>query len=115
MPRPHIFRLLLHPQDLRSLRIRRQRGAQGGFREWVKLFHAQYGHVFLLDSLALLQKFVKNLARAKQHAADFFDGRRIDEQALKFPGSAVLQARNGARVAQQALGRHDHQRLAPVA
>ena len=127
-PGPHVLGLFLAPDDLGLLEAV-QLIEQGLGRERVELFEAQQVDIVDAALFAVLEQVIVDLARTKDNAADVGvrhqpDGglghaRRlgiVPEEAMEGGlRSEFGQGRNRLLVAQQRLGRHQHQRLAEVA
>ena len=125
-PGAHVARLFLAPDDLRLLETR-EFGDQRLGRERIKLLNAQEIDVIDATLLALLVKIVIDLAGAEHDAADLVVDHEFDllvrqhlgvvpQQAVeRSVGPEFVEPRHHALVAQQALRRHQDQRLADFA
>src|SRR5579875_8412 len=121
-PRAHVARLFLAPDHFSVPESRQLRYQRLG-RERIELLNAQDIDVIETAFLAFLVKIIVHLARAQDHAAyslvghklDLFRGqnlRIIPQQTMERRAVGhLVEPRDGALVAQQALRRHQNQGL----
>ena len=126
LPGAHILRFLLAPNDLRPWKSGKL-GRECVHRERIELLHPQEIDVGDAALFALIMEVVIDLARAEDDAADLLvrhqsglfiapsSPRRRAGSAGTTSRSRPAYRRLGAPMTQQALGRHQYQRLAKVA
>src|SRR5581483_4714651 len=126
MPRAHVPGLLLHPEDLRRLRITREDRRQRLAGERVELLDAHDRGRLEGALTALGEERVVDLPAAEEEAPD---ARRVDDDArlggprdgrvvehdLERAVGEVPERRHRGPVAEQALRGHDDERLAELA
>src|SRR5579885_1762485 len=112
LPRPHILRLLLHPDRLLRPRIIGQHALDGRRRERVKLFHAHQGHILSVLALLAAQQVDRHLARTEDKTTNHcapLQGLRVIQHWLEVSLGQFREHGPGERMAQETLGGHHHQ------
>ena len=114
-PGSHILWFLLHPENRRAFAVIGQRHFQRMPRQRVELLDSHDRHIRFVYLLALLLQFVIDFAGAEQHASVFVGKPRggFGEYAVEASAGKLGEGRDAFFATQEALGRHDHQRLAP--
>src|SRR5262249_38899586 len=86
----------------------------GFIGEWVELFEAKDSNVFSPEPVALALQVEIDFPAAHQDPRCFSAGAlRVRKDTFKAAEGEVAQARNNARISQQAFRRHHDERLAP--
>src|SRR5258708_25685334 len=109
-----ILRLLLKPDDLARVRILAQNGLVFLRRKRIQVLDSYDRHRLGLRLAPRFQQVEINLAAA-EHDALYLGGPDVVDlidHRLETVARQFLQTRHGQRMAQQALGRHDDERLA---
>src|ERR1044071_4282165 len=66
IPRAHVARLFLYPDERRSVRVGCERLEKAGI-EWIELLETKDGDVLAVRLSTPIEKIVKDLSRAEQH------------------------------------------------
>ena len=112
-PAAHVERFFLRPDKFLGLAIAGQRFPQPFDREGIELLDADQRDLVGVGALAPFEQIVIDLAAAEYNAAHARRiGGRIIQDLLEMPLGKFFHRREGALVPQQALGRHQDQRLA---
>ena len=114
--RPHVLGLFLDPVDRGAFLAGVERGAQALLGEGIKLLDPHDRDVAAAELLAPGDELVVDLAATKDDAAHLATGNGVvGQDAAEGALGEFLERRDGLGMAQQALGRHHDQRLAPLA
>ncbi len=114
-PGAHVLRLFLHPEHGNFIGVRIEDIFQHLVVQRIKLLDADDGHVIPFVLFAIRLQFVIDFPAADQNALHAGGRQGGRDDALEVSDDKLLAGRNDFRVAQQALGREHHQRLAPFA
>ena len=109
-PRALVGRLLLHPADVLRVRVARDHRPQGGLGERIELLDAHDRRVVAIT--ARLVEAIEDLARDQQQPSRARTTARVVEHGAERAVTQLGQRRERRCVAQQALGRLHHERLA---
>ena len=114
VPGALVLRLFLAPDDLARVRVMRERCRVVLGREWIELLDAHDRDVARFVGAPRLEQVEVDLARAEHHARDILGREIVDlvHHALEMPLGQFVERGHRQLVPQQALRRHDDQRLA---
>ena len=114
VPGALVLRLFLAPDDLARVRVVRERRRVILGRERIELLDAHDRDVARLVGAARLEQVEVDLARAEHDARDVLRRQVVDlvQHALERAPGELVERRHRQLVPQQALRRHDDQRLA---
>src|SRR5258705_1694671 len=118
-PRAHVLRFLLDPHARRSVRVRREGPRERVVGQRIELLDAHQRDVLARERRSALLELERDLAAAQEHAIDPRRAGlrvrvpRVREDPVEASARELVEARHDLGVAEQALRRHDDERLPP--
>ena len=116
--RPHVFRLLLHPDPTLNIGVAFIELVQGNFRKRIELLEADHGDMVAVLFFLACCEFVENLSGAKQHLGHcrgIVNGVVVNDLPESVAFLKLAQRTDAFWMAQQALWREDDQWLPELA